>query len=227
MATLPEPVEGLLEAALVGELTVVDVDRPPGHLPADPALRRRAHLPDLVDAVHTQARAHQGEPEGRAVDHRSRRRRRPDRPGDDPGRRPGHRGGPARRLGAAPPDLGEEGAVDRLLPEGSGSPCRSSSSGRSSRSRRGERCTGPTATRRRAPRGRPPSGRRPRDGATTADRTRARPRSTSAQGLEKLATYPYRDPHLRRRRRLSGQRRGRRRRSTPPPARRRSPRRPG
>ena len=47
---------------------------------------------------------------------------------------------------------------------------------------------------------------------------RARPPSTPRQGLEKLATYPYRDPHLRRRRRLPGQRRRRRRPSTRPPA---------
>ena len=41
MATIPDPVAELLDAALVGELTVVDAQRPTGHLPADPAVGRR------------------------------------------------------------------------------------------------------------------------------------------------------------------------------------------
>ena len=36
MSTLPEPVERLLDAALVGELTVVDATRPARHLPLIP-----------------------------------------------------------------------------------------------------------------------------------------------------------------------------------------------
>ena len=94
--------------------------RPAGHLPADPAVGRRTHLPDLVDAVQSQARAHPREPEGVGVDHRPGRGGRAPRPGDDPGRRPGHRRGSARRLGAAAPDLGGQGAVDRPVPQGPG-----------------------------------------------------------------------------------------------------------
>ena len=46
--------------------------RPAGHLPAHPAVGRREGLPDLVDAVQPQARAHPRQPEGLALDHRSR-----------------------------------------------------------------------------------------------------------------------------------------------------------
>ena len=70
MATIPEPVAKLLDAALVGELTVIDAQRSTGHLPAHPAVGRRAGLPDLVDAVQPQARAHPRQREGLAVDHR-------------------------------------------------------------------------------------------------------------------------------------------------------------
>ena len=54
------------------------------------------------------------------VDHRPGRGRRADRSRHDPGRRPGHRRRPARRLGAPAADLGGEGAVDRLVPQGAG-----------------------------------------------------------------------------------------------------------
>ena len=65
MATLPEPVEALLEAALVGELTVVDATGHPVTYPLIPLYDGERDLPHLVDAVHPEARAHQGEPEGR------------------------------------------------------------------------------------------------------------------------------------------------------------------
>src|SRR5438309_568770 len=98
------------------------LDRPAGHLPADPAIRRQADLPDVVNPVLKEARAHQGEPEGRAVDHRSDRNGRPNRPRHDPGRCAGDRGGSPRRLGAAAPDLGAEGTIDRVLPHATGGP---------------------------------------------------------------------------------------------------------
>ena len=71
MATMPTPVAELLDAALVAELTVVDGHGRPGHLPAHPAVGRRAGVHDVVDAVQPQARAHRGEPPGVGVDHRS------------------------------------------------------------------------------------------------------------------------------------------------------------
>ena len=114
----PTPVAELLDAALVGELTVVDDAGRPVTYPLIPLWDGEKDLPDLVDPVQPQARAHQGEPEGLGLDHRPGRGRRAGRPGDDPGRCPDHRGGPARRLGAAPADLGGQGAVDRLLPQG-------------------------------------------------------------------------------------------------------------
>ena len=118
MATMPEPVAELLDAALVGELTVVDGNGRPvtypliplwdgeqvymtsstlfsrklEHIEANPKVSLSITDPVAVGGAH--------------------------RPRDDPGRRPGHRGGPARRLGAAPADLGDEGAGDRLLPQG-------------------------------------------------------------------------------------------------------------
>ena len=64
MATIPAPVAELLERALVGELTVVDGTRPARHLPAHPAVGRRAGLHDVVDAVQPQARAHRAQTRG-------------------------------------------------------------------------------------------------------------------------------------------------------------------
>ena len=113
MSTSPNPSTELLDASARRRAHRRRRRRAPGHLPADPAVRRRAHLPDLVDALQPEARAHRREPEGLALDHRPGRGRRPDRSGDDPGRRPRHRRRPARRLGAAAADLGGEGAGDR------------------------------------------------------------------------------------------------------------------
>ena len=47
MRPLPELATQLLDAALVGELTVIDAGRPSRHLPADPVVGRRADLPDV------------------------------------------------------------------------------------------------------------------------------------------------------------------------------------
>ena len=61
MATIP-PRRRAARGALVGELTVIDGARPPRHLPAHPAVGRREDVPDVVDPVQPEARAHQGEP---------------------------------------------------------------------------------------------------------------------------------------------------------------------
>ena len=120
MATLPDPVADLLDAALVGELTVVDATGRPVTYPLIPLWDgEKVYL--TSSTLFSRKLEHiRGEPEGLALDHRPGRHRRSDRPGDDPGRRPGDRGGPARRLGAAAPDLGAQGAVDRLVPQGAG-----------------------------------------------------------------------------------------------------------
>ncbi len=103
MAAMPAPVAALLDAALVAELTVVDGARPARHLPAHPAVRRRADLHDVVELFCRKLEHIKANPKVSRVDHRSGRGRRPARPGHDPGRRPGHRGRPARRLGALLP----------------------------------------------------------------------------------------------------------------------------
>ena len=106
-----------------------------------------------------------------------------DGPGDHPGRRPDHRGGPARRLGAAAADLGAQGAGDRLVPQGAGRAAAVLRAGAD----RDHATPGPVLGRRRHRRPRrsaPTSARRPRDAL-------ARPSSTPATGLEKLAAYPY------------------------------------
>ena len=72
MATIPEPVTKLLDAALVGELTVIDGDGRPVTYPLIPLWDGEQGLHDLVDAVQPQARAHPRQREGLAVDHRSR-----------------------------------------------------------------------------------------------------------------------------------------------------------
>ena len=58
MATIPEPVARLLEAALVGELTVVDGAGRPVTYPLIPLWDGEQGLPDVVDPVQSQARAH-------------------------------------------------------------------------------------------------------------------------------------------------------------------------
>ena len=63
MRPLPEQARQLLDAALVGELTVVR-RRAARDLPADPVVRRRPRVHDLEHAVLPQARAHRGEPAG-------------------------------------------------------------------------------------------------------------------------------------------------------------------
>ena len=88
MSWMPEPVERLLEIALVGELTVVDGHGRPVTYPLIPLYDGDVGLYDVVDALQPEARAHQRQPEGVAVDHRSGGRRRSERPGHDPGRCP-------------------------------------------------------------------------------------------------------------------------------------------
>ena len=182
-------------------------DRPAGHLSADPAVRRRADLPDLVDASSAASSSTSG-----------RTRRSPlsitdpiavggrDGPGDDPGRRPGHRRGPARRLGTPAADLGGEGARDRLLPQGAG---RAAALLRAGADRDHAAPRPVLARRRRSGRAgdRRPSERRPRDAHRTPGARRPEPASRSSPPIPS-------DRDLGRRRRLSGQRRRRRRAST-------------
>ena len=66
----PPPPPSCSTKALVAELTVVDADGSTGHLPAHPAVGRRARLHDVVDPVQPQARAHRANPQGLGVDHR-------------------------------------------------------------------------------------------------------------------------------------------------------------
>ena len=183
MSTLPAPIEELLDAALVGELTVVDATGHPVTYPLIPLYDgERIYL--TSSTLFSRKLEHiKGNPKVSlsitdpiAVGGRADRV-------DDPGRRPGDRGGPARRLGAPPPDLGEEGAVDRVLPEG---PRRAAAVLRAVADR-DHPAPRPLLGRRRSPRRRRSSatpGRRPRDGTT--DRRRpadARP-STPRQGLD-------------------------------------------
>ena len=118
MSTLPEPVEQLLDAALVGELTVVDATGHPVTYPLIPLydgekiyLTSSTLFSRKLEHIKGNPKVSLSITDPIAVGGRADRV-------DDPGRRPGDRGGPARRLGAAPPDLGEEGTVDRVLPEG-------------------------------------------------------------------------------------------------------------
>ena len=110
----------LLDAALVGELTVVDGSGRPVTYPLIPLwdgekvyLTSSTLFSRKLEHIRGNPKVSLSITDPVAVGGAH-------RPGDDPGRRPGHRRGPARRLGAAPPDLGEEGAVDRLLPQGAG-----------------------------------------------------------------------------------------------------------
>ena len=130
MAAMPEPVAKLLDAALVGELTVVDEAGRPVTYPLIPLwdgeriyLTSSSLFSRKLEHIRGNPKVSLSITDPVAVGGAH-------RPRDDPGRGAGHRGGSARRLGAAAPDLGEEGALDRLFPEGSGSPCRCSSSGR-------------------------------------------------------------------------------------------------
>ena len=118
MAAVPDPVSTLLDKALVAELTVVDDHGRPVTYPLIPLWdgdkvyltsstlfsRKLEHITGnpKVSLSITDPISIGGS----------------DRPRHDPGRRPRHRGGPARRLGAAPADLGGEGAVHRRLPQG-------------------------------------------------------------------------------------------------------------
>ena len=120
MAAMPSPVAELLEAALVGELTVIDADGRPVTYPLIPLWDgERVYLTSSTlfsrKLEHIKANPHVSlsitDPV--AVGGRTDR-------ATHPGRRPDHRRGPPRRLGEAPADLGGEGAVDRLFPEGSG-----------------------------------------------------------------------------------------------------------
>ena len=119
MRWLPEPVERLLNVALVGELTVVGRGGRPITHPLIPALSRGEDLPPLLDPVQQEARAHQARPARLALPQRPDRHQGQPRPRDDPGDGAPDRGRPALRLGAAHPSaLAPEGAVDRRLPQG-------------------------------------------------------------------------------------------------------------
>ena len=117
MTTLPDPVDRLLDAALVGELSVVDAGGRPVTYPLIPLYdgehiyltsstlfsRKLEHIKanpkvslSLTDPIAVGGRTDRATIQGDATD---------------------HRGGPARRLGTPSPDLGEEGALDRVLPE--------------------------------------------------------------------------------------------------------------
>ena len=183
MATMPTPVAELLDAGARRGAHRRRRHGSSGHLPAHPAVGRRARLHDLVDPVQPQARAHRREREGGRLDHRPDQRRRPDRPSHDPGRRPGHRRRSARRLGAAAADLVGQGAGDRRVPQGAGGAAAVLRAG----AHRDHAAPRPVLVRRRragARRRSRPSARRPRDALDTAS-------SMPRTGLEKLATYPY------------------------------------
>ena len=143
MGWLPEPVERLLEVALVGELTVVGRNGRPITHPLIPLYHDGRDLPPLVDPVQQEARAHQARWTRLARHHRSGRDEGQPRPRHDPGHRADHRRRPALGLGAADPrPVAAEGAGDRRLPQGARRAARSSSSARSSRSRPSAACTG-------------------------------------------------------------------------------------
>ena len=72
MATIPEAGRAAARRSARRRADRRRRQRPAGHLPAHPAVGRRADLHDLVVAVQPQARAHPRQPEGLAVDHRSR-----------------------------------------------------------------------------------------------------------------------------------------------------------
>ena len=63
MATMPEPVAELFDERSSANLPS-STRRSTGDLPAHPALGRRQGLPDLLDVVQPQARAHPRQPEG-------------------------------------------------------------------------------------------------------------------------------------------------------------------
>ena len=117
MATIPEAVTQLLDAALVGELTVIDGNGRPVTYPLIPLWDGEKIYMTSSSLFSRKLEHIRGNPKV-SLSITEPVRRRGHRPRDDPGRRPGDRRGPARWLGATPPDLGEEGAVDRLLPQG-------------------------------------------------------------------------------------------------------------
>ena len=118
MATIPEPVTQLLDAALVGELTVVDGNGRPVTYPLIPLWDGEKVYMTSSTLFSRKLEHIRGNPKVSLSITDPGRVGGAHRPRDDPGRRPGHRGGPARRLGATAPDLGGEGTVDRLLPQG-------------------------------------------------------------------------------------------------------------
>ena len=191
MATVPEPVAALLDAALVGELTVIDADGRPVTYPLIPLwdgeriyLTSSSLFSRKLEHIRGNPKVSVSITDPVAVGGRPRSR-------DDPGRRPGHRGGPARRLGAAPPDLGEEGAVDRLLPQGA----RRAAALLRAGAHRGDAAPRPLLGRRRHRRG---AGRG--RGRTGGGVMRSTPELDARAGLDKLATLPLPDPDLGRRR---------------------------
>ena len=188
MASMPTPVAELLDRALVGELTVVDADGRPVTYPLIP-LYDGEHLymtsstlfSRKLEHIDANAKVAVSITDPVSVGGRTDRRH-------DPGRREDHRRRPARRLGAAPADLGGQGAVDRVLPER-----------RVALPLFFERALIEITPRRvlywsdgsaaKAPEVSRPGPGRPRDDAIADDRNT--PELDARAGLDKLATYPY------------------------------------
>ena len=120
MGALPQPVEELIEAALVAELTVVREDGRPVTYPLIPLYDgERIYMTSSVlfsrklEHIRGNPRVAVSITDPVAVGGRTNRRH-------DPGRCPSDRGRPARRLGATASDLGAERAGHRRVPEAAG-----------------------------------------------------------------------------------------------------------